>query len=218
VTDSRNRPDDRPNSGSLPLVDQLQALEGEEAPADQDAVLDPDEIESEPGVTDTEIYLGELEAGVPGDRLGTAGDVASIEGLADRDFRSGETDDPYVAAEEGLTWVPPVDPPVVPSDDPQGVEIAAGTGVSALADPYDDDHRQGDLSDELDLTSQIREALRADAATSSFADQLEIVTRNSTAIVRGPVDSLDDGDSIAEVVGRVKGIDEVVDQTTVEGL
>jgi hypothetical protein len=108
VTDPRNRPDDRPNSGSMPLVDQLQALQGEEMPADQDAVVDADEIESEDELTDTELYLGDLEAGAPPDRTGAGGDIQSLEGLADRDLRAGETDNPYVASDEGLTYIPAV--------------------------------------------------------------------------------------------------------------
>ena len=48
-------------------------------------------------LTDTEIYEGDLEAGTDPMRSG---------------LRSDETDDPNVAAEEGLAYVPPTDPPV----------------------------------------------------------------------------------------------------------
>ncbi len=213
--DPRKLPDDRPNSGSMPLVDTIRALEGEEMPDDQDAVLAPDEIESERGVTDTEIYLGELEAGVAADRTGRAGEIESLEGLADQDLRAGETDIPYVAVEEGLTYVPPSDPPVVPSDDPQGADVAAGRGMSGVEDFAEESAL---LSDESDLTARIREAFRADAATTTLADRVIIGTRGSTVVLRGVVDTIDDGDSLADVASRVAGVDEVRDETEVEGL
>ncbi len=213
--DPRKLPDDRPNSGSMPLVDTIRALEGEEMPDDQDAVLEPDEIESERGLTDTEIYLGELEAGAAADRTGRAGEIESLEGLADQDLRAGETDIAYVAVEEGLTYVPPSDPPVVPSDDPQGADVAAGRGLSGV-----EDFSEGSelLSDESDLTARIREAFLADAATTTLADRVIIGTRGSTVVLRGVVDTIDDGDSLADVASRVAGVDEVRDETEVEGL
>jgi hypothetical protein len=63
-----------------------------------------------------------------------------------------------------------------------------------------------------------REALRADSSTSRLADTLVIGVVGSTAVIRGVVDDLDDGDSIVDVVGRVDGIDEVRDETVFEGL
>lgn len=214
--DPRRLPDDRPNSGSMPLEETVRALEGEEMPLDQDAIIEPDEMESERGVTDTEIYLGELEAGVAPDRTAGAGAVESLEGLADRDLRAGETDIPYVAEEEGLTYVPPTDPPVVPSDDPQGADIAAGTATSALDDGYTEGSAA--IGDESDLTNRIREALRADAATSTLADQVVIGAVGSTVVIRGTVDSLDDGDALVDVASRVEGVVDVRDETEVDGL
>jgi len=216
MPDPRNRPDDRPNTTSLPLIEQLQALEGEEMPADQDAVLSPDEIEHEPDMTDTERYLGEPERGGGGDCGGD--DVKSLEGLADRDLREGETDDPYVASDEGLTYVPPTDPPIIVSDDRQGIEIGAGTGSSSLDEPYDEDHEGELLSVESDLTARIREALENDAATSGLADRIRIATIGGTVVLRGTVDTLDDGDALVEVASRVSGVDEVRDETDFPGL
>ena len=52
--------------------------------------------------------------------------------LNELELRSGETADAEVAAEEGLAWVPPIDPPVVADEsDPEGVRVAAGFGVDA---------------------------------------------------------------------------------------
>ncbi|HEV7603635.1 MAG TPA: hypothetical protein VGO15_01645, partial [Candidatus Limnocylindrales bacterium] len=65
---------------------------------------------------------------------------------------------------------------------------------------------------------RIREALRADSATSPFADELVIGVVGSTAIIRGVVDDVDDSDTIVAVVERVPGIDEVRDETVFPGL
>jgi hypothetical protein len=211
MPDPRDRPDDRPNIGTTPFIDGLQALEGEEMPDDQDAVLDPDEIEGRRRPTQTELDRGETSE--PDDI--TDDEAVSVEGLGATGLREDETDDPDVAAEEGIPWVPPIDPPVVPSEDGDDPLVAAGTGVDA-DDDYDDAGVL--LSEEGELTERIREALRADSATSRLADLVIIGTIGSTVVVRGVVDDVDDSDLIASVIERVDGVDEVRDETEVAGL
>jgi hypothetical protein len=205
----RRPPTPNPPDTDLPPED-VQALLGEELPADQDAVIDPDEFEDEPETTDTDRYLGEPDRG-PRPEAESIDDA--LTGL-----RGGETDDPIVASDEGLTYVPPMDPPVRPSDDEQGLEIAAGIGESALDEPYDDSHRAEDLTDESELTGRVREALRADAATSELADRIGIAMIGGVVILRGTVDSIDDGDALVEVASRVSGVTDVRDETEVAGL
>jgi hypothetical protein len=207
---ANDHPDDSPNVGSMPFIETLQALEGSPMPEDQDAVLDPDEIEAARQPTMTE--LDRLE----GDGGADDADRDSGAALNADELRDGETDDPDVAAEEGLAWVPPIDPPVVSSPWEPDPVVAAGTGTSALDG---EDGSVGALDeDESDVTARIREALRADSATSRLADSLVIAVVGSTAYVRGVVDDLDDGDTIVEVALRVQGIDDVVDETEVAGL
>jgi hypothetical protein len=214
MSERRDPPDDRPNIGTTPFLEGLQALEGEEMPEDQDAVLDPDEIEGRRTPTQTELDRLDPEAAV---ELGADGVDASAE-LAPDGLREGETDDPDVAAEEGIPWVPPIDPPAIAtpwSDEPV---VAAGTGVSALDEAYDEDSPGVLLSEEGEVNERIREALRADSSTSRFADLLVIAVVGSTAIIRGEVDDIEDSDSIVAVVERVPGIDQVVDETEFPGL
>jgi hypothetical protein len=218
MPDPRSAPDDRPNIGSEPLEDELRAIEGEEPVEDQDAVVEPVEIEDDDEPTMTELDRGENDRAnvrrLPGDD-----DLASLEVLASGELRSGETYDPDVAAEEGLAWVPPTDPPVIAdAEEDDGIVIASGIGTSALDEPYDDDHRSEDLTAEGDLNARIREAIRADAATSAYADRILIAVLGSTVILRGVVDDLADGDELAAVVERVKGVDEVRDETDVASL
>lgn len=192
------------------MLEEMQSLQGEEMPIDQDAVLEPDEFEPRRTPTMTELDRGESAPDPDAD----GGDITTLDGLAADELREGETDDPDVAAEEGLTYVPPSDPPIrLDPDDPDGIAVAAGAAVSALSEPYDEDHGSGLLHDELDLTARIREALEADAATTGLADRLVIGTRGSTVVVRGVVDDVDDSDNIAAVIERVDGVEMVMDET-----
>jgi hypothetical protein len=209
MTDPRRQPDDRPTNDALGLLEGIQALQGEELPDDQDAVLEPDEIEGRRQPTRTELDQGDPITGPDG-----LDPVERLDGLAIDGLREDETEDWGVASQEGIPWVPPTDPPIVPDRDaPDGVTVAAGLGVSADADPYDPDHRETEDVEGLDLNERIRAAIRADAATSELVDDVIIGTVGSRAVLRGTVLTIDDGDALVEVVGRVAGIDEVVDET-----
>lgn len=195
---SETRPPRQLDPDDVALIEEIQSLQGEEMPAHQDAVLEPDEIEQRREPTQTELDRGEP---APDPEAGE-GDVESLDGLALDDLREGETDDPDVATEEGLAYVPPSDPPFrVDAEDPEGIEVAGAM----------------DDSVELDLTARIRDALEADAATSAFADRLVIGTRGSTAVVRGIVDDVEDSDMIVAVIEAVDGIEEVIDETDLAG-
>jgi hypothetical protein len=129
--------------------------------------------------------------------------------LLDLDLLPDETDDPNVAAQQGLPWVPPSDPPTAgfePDGDPL---VAVGFGSTALDEPYDADHHRDALPDEEEVNSRVREALRADAATTAYADRVAIAVVGDTAILTGTVDDVDD---IIAVAGRPTGLAEIVDR------
>jgi hypothetical protein len=187
-------------------------------PSDQEVYLDQADVESVEPPTDTEIYLGVLEA-EGGAAIRGADDVEGLEGLADLELRSDETDDPYVAAEEGIPYVPPVDPPVVPDpDDPQGIRIASGFGTSSLDEPFDEDHPSETLAPEDELSARVREALRADASTSRYAEELAIGTRGGIVGLRGVVEDIEDSENVLAVVSYVEGVADVVDELTIRVL
>ena len=197
------------DAADLPIEDVVE-LQGDVAPIDQDPFLEPDEIEKERRPTQTEIDHGYASP----DRAFAVSDAELLDGLDLDDLREGETDDPAAATEEGLVYVPPIDPPVyADAEDDQGVVTAAGQAVSAESEPYDNSHRSSDLSVESDLTDRIRGALRADGATSELADRLIIGTKGGKVVIRGVVDGIEDTDSIVEVVERVSGVTEVIDET-----
>ncbi len=190
---------------------QRRELTGDEPEGDQVAWIEQDELDAGADITPTEIYLGELEAGRE--------PRGELEALTETGMRDGETANPSVAAEEGMTWVPPIDPPTTASaDDPQGAEIAAGFGASAVSEPYDQDHATEAVANEDELSARVREALRADSATSGFADTLAIGSRGSTIAIRGVVDDVDDSDNVVEVASRVSGVEEVIDELDVRAI
>jgi hypothetical protein len=218
VTDPDNARDaqDTPlQPPGVPLEEKGQELTGDQTAGDQVAYVRQAEVsDANDPVRPTEIYQGELEAGAGDEPTG----AESVELLTERELRAGETNNPDVAAEEGMTYVPPMDPPVVPSDDPEGATVAAGFASSALDEPYDRDHPSETLSDEDDMSARVREALRADAITSRYADSVAIGTRGGVVALRGWVDDVEDSDNMAAVASRVSGVEEVVDELEVRAL
>lgn len=186
-------------------------LAGEEARIDQDGFLDTTQVDDLGSIGHVETYEGEIEAGVNPD---LPGDEESLEDLTSRELRAGETDNPDVAAEEGETYVPPLDPPVVPDpNDPQGVRIAAGFGSSAMDEPYDADHHSSFLPEDDEVTARVQEALLADSRTSRLADRIDVETSAGTVLLRGPIDDVDDSDLLVEVASSVTGVTDVRDET-----
>ena len=103
-----------------------------------------------------------------------------------------------MAAEEGLAYVAPSDPPFrVDAEDPEGIEVAGAM----------------DDSVELDLTAASATHSRRTPPRAAYADRLIIGTRGSIVVVRGIVDDVDDSDNIVAVIEAVDGIDEVIDET-----
>jgi hypothetical protein len=192
---------------ALPAEDVAQ-LAGIEPAAEQDAVVDSDEIETLGEITDTAIYQGDLEARPLGSDQPDEPRSENLELLTEDELRADETDDPNEAAEEGLTWVPPSDPPLRTGDDGQPV-IAAGFGMTADEEPFDLDHHDESLSAIDERTDRVLEALRASAATAGLVDRLDVQTVGSRVVVNGVVDDLVDEDEILAVVAGVTGVSSV---------
>jgi osmotically-inducible protein OsmY len=117
-----------------------------------------------------------------------------------------------------MTYVPPIDPPTVPSDDLEGAEVASGFGVSSIDEPYDRDHHDSfELGDD-EMAARIYEALRADSATTPYADRVVISAVGGVVTLRGEVADLEDSDNLLAVAGYVDGVVEVVDKLRVRSL
>lgn len=176
---------------------------------------DATELDDLGQMTDTAMYEGELASREPGS---DQPDNERLESLAVDEARAGETEDPAEAAEEGLTWIPPSDPPVIPSDDPGGVEVAAGFGSTAEEEPFDRDHHGELLYAADERTARVEEALRADARTSAFADRLTVDSDGGLVRLEGSVSDMEDEDAAIAVAEAVADVSEVVSELVVESL
>jgi hypothetical protein len=159
---------------------------------------------------DTEIYVGDLEA------EGAAADPRlSLESLTDLELRSDETTDPIEAIEEGMPFVAPIDPVISGVQDDGDPVVAAGFSPDALAEPYDGSHHSTFELDEDEMVERVRDALRADAQTSAYAEALDIEVVGGRAVIAGVVADLEDEDAVTAVAERVTGIREVDDRLVV---
>jgi len=186
---------------------------------DETAYIDVSDVESLDDVTMMDVYEGDTDA----NQEHQEGDVESFDMLVERELRAGETGDVMEAIEEGKTYVPPIDPPVVPDrDNPESVQVAAGFSVDAddpdAAQGLDRDDTDRFIEGDDDMTTMVRRALRADSSTTHLADRLAIATINGAVILRGTVDDLDDTDNIVAVISELPGVQSIRDETTVPGL
>lgn len=189
AADRRTVPDETgrtPNSASR--IDRRTDFPDEAAeigglrPPDADSVPALDELDDLGEITDTRTYMGELEARPVDSDQPDESRWDNTESIEATEPRSGETDDPTEAAEEGLSWIPPTDPPVT-GDGRDGPEIASGFGMTSIDEPFDADHHASALDEVDERAGRVLDALRADAATNGLVDALEVsstVARSSS--------------------------------------
>lgn len=185
-------------------------------PPDAAAMPSTSEVDDMGTITDTRIYEGELEARPPDSDQPDETAAENMESLAATELRAGETDDAREATEEGLTWIPPTDPPVRAADD--GPQVAAGFGTTSMDEPYDEDHHARALSRYDEIEARVAEALRSDAATSGFADDIELDVEGGRVVLSGLVDDVEDEDAALAVAERVDGIREAVSRLRLRSL
>jgi hypothetical protein len=135
---------------------------------------------------------------------GEAGQDLAAEEIFDTQRTDGHTYNPHLAQEQGLTYTPPTDPPVVPSeDDPEGVEIAAGFGPSM------EESQAGRAKDRnRDMEEAIREALRYNSETQNLRD-IRVYVTDSIVSLFGTVPLTRDIGLVASIVEELAGVSEV---------
>jgi hypothetical protein len=198
------------NADDLSIEEKQRQLEGRQPQSDQEAWVDQENVGDTEGVTRTDYYEGELEAG----SFDPEQDDSSLELLTERELRDGETADAFKAAEEGVTYVPPVDPPTMPGAE-YPTHVASGMGTSSLDDTYQPDSHNRLLPDADEMRARVYEALRADSSTTTYADQVIVITRGDTAIMRGVVEDMLDAQNVVAVAQYAEGIAEVIDELRV---
>jgi len=193
------------------IAEDLETLSGTNP--DGTAYFDASSVDLLEGTTMTDIDQGDSPS-----TLDRGGDGESFDTLIEGELREGETDDVMESVEEGLTYVPPIDPPVSPyTDSLEGAEVATGFGLTSDEELDADDLETLGSADD-DLTARVRRALRDDSLTLHLARRIRIAADNGIVVVRGEVDDLTDSDNILAVLEEVPGVDEIRDQTTVRGL
>jgi hypothetical protein len=186
-------------------------------PVDVDALPTLDEIDDLGAITDTRTHMGELEARSADSDQPDETNWQNAESIVATETRAGETDDPAEAAEEGLAWIPPTDPPVT-GDGLGGPDIAAGFGMTATDEPFDADHHASGLVPDDERTSRVMDALRSDAATAGIVDRLRIRTDGGSVEITGTVDDVSDEDAVLTVADLASGVATIVNRIHVAGL
>jgi hypothetical protein len=139
------------------------------------------------------------------------------DGPVDTQHSDGSAYDGYIAQQQGLVYTPPDDPPILPSDDLQGAEIASGFGRameeadSLLSEDFPERFAERDEH----LAEQIRTALRINGETTQH-DAIEVEVAEGIVYLKGDVETLDDVDVILTVVRDVPGVVDIEEELRVE--
>ena len=140
------------------------------------------------------------------------------DGPVDTQHGDGTAYYPLKAQQQGLVYIPPDEPPVLPSDNPQGIEIAAGFGKDLVFD----DPRGEDTPDRLagadwDLQARIEAVLRKSSLTNQMTD-IKVAVEDGIVYLSGEVETLDDIDVVCSVVQAIDGVEDVEEELIVTSL
>ncbi len=124
----------------------------------------------------------------------------------------GITDDPMIAASEGLAYFPPTDPPVRMSDDSDELEMASGFMSTALDDDeVEDNEVMEELVGSEELIERVRRNLREGAGTSEL--NLYVSGLYGTIVLTGFVHDNLDSELAVAVASETPGVEDVIDRT-----
>lgn len=177
--------------------------------------VDFDESDFEPGDAGEEISLEELEE----DLIAREQEAEFDEdGRVDTAHSDGTAYYPLKAQQQGLVYIPPDDPPVLPSDDLQGIEIAAGFAKDVELDDsrgeVPPDHVAGG---DWDLQARITDMLRKSSLTNYLPD-IRVRVRDGVVYLSGRVETLDDIDVVCSLIQDIDGVEDVEEELEVASL
>ncbi len=134
-------------------------------------------------------------------------DLAAEEQIA---AKGGHTYNPQQAAEQGLVYTPPTDPPVVRSEtDPQGTEVAAGFAPSMeAAEPAKRDLPDRVNGSDLELQTAIYETLQYNSETAHLRN-IVVEAINGIVNLRGTVPDEADIARVYSIVRDMAGVVEI---------
>jgi hypothetical protein len=180
----------------------------DEQPAEPEGGEEPDRNQKE-DQSELLLPIEQRLVGIDADDVDIEEDLAS-EQLFDTQHGEGHTFNPYHAQDQGLTYTPPTDPPVVPSqEDPQGVEIAAGFAPSMEeSEPNVRDLPPTVADSDLEIQENIYQALRYNSETAHLSD-LTVQVRDGVALLHGTVTDRGDISLVYEVIHELDGVRDV---------
>lgn len=129
-----------------------------------------------------------------------------VERLVDLEPDDDLTSDELEATEEGISYQAPSDPPVVPSDDLEGVDIAAG-----FAPSMEEAHPDSEILPEtvemgdLELQQHVCTVLRDNSETAHLTD-IEVLVSRGIVVLRGPVADEQDIAIVDDMVSDLDGV------------
>jgi hypothetical protein len=168
-------------------------------------------FEEDPSLVDNTAMIDEDEyEGLESEDTDWEEDLA-VGTLVDTQHSEGHTYNPEEAWEQGLTYTPPDDPPVLPSKkDPQGAEIAAGFAPSMVESNPDDEILPPHVdNNDDDLAEDVYIMLRNTSETSDLADEINISVLDGVVTLEGTVQSDADIALVYEIVSGMDGVVEV---------
>lgn len=135
----------------------------------------------------------------------------------DTQHTDGHTYDVSVANDQGLTYTPPTDPPVMPSmDDREGIDIAAGFGLSMEDSDPDVEILPERIDDnDLDLEEDVYEAIRFNSETQNLT-HVRVRAGNGVVALFGTVPDDQDMERLVDLVEDMEGVERVLNHLVVE--
>jgi hypothetical protein len=140
------------------------------------------------------------------------------DGPVDTQHGNGTAYYPLKAQQQGLVYVPPDDPPILPSDDPQQIEMGVGFAKEAqFEDPRGEYVPERLAGGDWDLQARIVSVLHKSSLTNQMTD-VQVQVEDGIVYLSGRVDTLDDIDVVCSVVEQVEGVVDVEEELIVTSL
>lgn len=140
-------------------------------------------------------------------------EVHATRGIGDENEMSGFPDavgtrDPLEAARDAEPYIPPIDPPVLPGGT-EAIHTATGFGTDA----EEETERGEPYQNDADLEEEILLLLRQDSLSSHWTVLPTVV--DGVVTLKGTVPTVQDAEYIQSIVGEVRGVVDVEDETTI---
>ena len=177
--------------------------------------IEADDTGRPDGFAGEEISLEELEEEL---QARTREEEMDEDGTVDTQHGDGTAYYPLKAQQQGLVYIPPDDPPVLPSDDLQQIEIAAGFGKEVeLDDPRPEDTPDRLAEGDWDLQARIEAVLRKSSLTNQMTG-VKVAVEDGIVYLSGEVETLDDVDVVCSIIGAIDGVEDVEEELIVTSL